>query len=433
MLDLYNSFSRSFFLEQNTLPQAFNNETNNTNELIYLKKNGSKYSELNFLAEKLIPHYLSDGNVAILTRTNRTADDISNILHGKNVSFFKISGIDLFQRAIIKNLLAFLILLISPQKRHYWIRLFYFTGTFKTLSTARVFVDKLVTNGLQPIEFLFNKEPLLKRFINTSKRRVVLFDTESTGLDTDTEDIIQIAAIEIIDGYLGKEFEVYINTDKSLEKTKHIHKIDEAILLEKGEQKHTALNKFLEFVNNDSLFAHNINYDWKILTSNLQRAGLSEHIPQSDRFDTLELSRRLFPREKKYTLEHLLHRFQLEGVNSHNALDDVKATANLYFYLLKQVKSVDKTLHDFYESNKDTIEHFVHKISPLFIQSFKMKKEHGSIIELIELYLNSLKNISTYELKDSDKVHIQKLIHHISVNEAGETIGEKLHRLIPKV
>ncbi len=41
------------------------------------------------------------------------------------------------------------------------------------------------------------------------KKRVVVFDTETTGLDTSNDDIIQIAAIEIIQGKVGRSFECY--------------------------------------------------------------------------------------------------------------------------------------------------------------------------------------------------------------------------------
>jgi DNA helicase-2/ATP-dependent DNA helicase PcrA len=50
--------------------------------------------------------------------------------------------------------------------------------------------------------------------------------------------------------------------------------------------------------------------------------------------DSLAVARRLFPNLESHKLGDLLNEFGLEGVNSHNALDDVKATASLVHYMI---------------------------------------------------------------------------------------------------
>ena len=136
-----------------------------------------------------------------------------------------------------------------------------------------------ISNFLNKVKRLFNsrKQELtcLQDFYYTiSQKRIVVFDTETTGLDTLNDDIIQIAAIEINKGIVGRDFERFFATDKDLGKTKNIHNISDESLLQKATDKRRGLNDFIYFLSNDALLAHNIKYDFSILNSNLLNEGL---------------------------------------------------------------------------------------------------------------------------------------------------------------
>jgi len=53
--------------------------------------------------------------------------------------------------------------------------------------------------------------------------RQIILDTETTGLDTKLGDVIQIAAIEIVQGRVCRTFEVYIDTELDFSEAEKIH------------------------------------------------------------------------------------------------------------------------------------------------------------------------------------------------------------------
>ena len=168
--------------------------------------------------------------------------------------------------------------------------------------------------------------------------RIVVFDTETTGLDTENDDIIQIAAVEIVKGRPGKSFECYFATDKDLSPTQTIHNISNEHLEQKATNKKEGLNAFLDFIADDALLAHNIRYDYSILNSNLLRVGLDTVDKDvNPLFCTLILTRQLC-KLPSYKLGNILTSLDLEGDNSHDAMDDTKATVNLALYLKDKIK-----------------------------------------------------------------------------------------------
>ena len=182
-------------------------------------------------------------------------------------------------------------------------------------------------------------DTLPARFLQSYERdRLVVFDTETTGLDRRRDDIVQIAALEILDGEPGREFEVYLDTDRDLSATEPIHHISKAYLADHATDREEALRGFLDFVGESPLVAHNLDYDWEILHHNLARAGLSNPLRKERAFDSIALARRLYPHCASYRLESLLETLGVEGVNSHNALDDVRATANLLRHLSIRIR-----------------------------------------------------------------------------------------------
>lgn len=48
------------------------------------------------------------------------------------------------------------------------------------------------------------------------------------------------------------------------------------------------------------------------------------------------MARMLDPNLRKHTLESLLETYGLEGINSHNALDDIRATKSLTDYCFEK-------------------------------------------------------------------------------------------------
>lgn len=158
---------------------------------------------------------------------------------------------------------------------------------------------------------------------------VIVFDVESTGIDVTKDEIIQIAAIKIdSNGDVISKFERFIRSSKSTKASQHIHGFSDEYLEKHGENKKSVLKDFIEFSKNAVIVGHNVQYDINILTSELEREPIGK--PQFKAFyDTLDIYKRFYPKVFNHKLETLSKEFGISNKPSHNAMDDILATAEL--------------------------------------------------------------------------------------------------------
>ena len=192
-----------------------------------------------------------------------------------------------------------------------------------------------------------NKTAYLQSFYDIiGQHRIVVFDTETTGLDTSNDDIIQIAAIEIINGKIGRDFERYFVTEKDISQTQKIHNISYKQLQQKATNKKGGLEQFLIFLSNDALLAHNIKFDLSILNSNLLKEGLKTVNKKNNLiFCTLSLTRQLY-NFSSYKLDNILKSLNINGVNSHDAMEDTEATVQLAFTLKEEIEKLNLNVNN---------------------------------------------------------------------------------------
>ncbi len=276
------------------------------------------------------------GRVAILVSTNREADEISEVMKGMGTGHFKISGTDLFSLPAVRLLLAHLTVVCDESVFIAWARLLWGLGVAPTYTAARNLMRDLRRVALVPSDFLkYPDSSYLQAFVKAyEEEELVIFDTETTGLDTAEDDIIQIAAIRVRKGKtIGKPFNILLETDKELPATVG-GKPNPMLEVYRGGKRHPraeGLRRFMEYCKGKVLVGHNVEYDYRILEANLRRncpeITLGEVCPVH--FDTLKYIRLVRPRLRNYKLGHLLEVLHLEGDNSHRADDDILATKQL--------------------------------------------------------------------------------------------------------
>ncbi|MGL5956071.1 MAG: single-stranded-DNA-specific exonuclease RecJ, partial [Brevinema sp.] len=163
-------------------------------------------------------------------------------------------------------------------------------------------------------------------------REFVFFDIETTGLDPERDDIIEIAAVVTKNGVIMKEFQCLISTEKTIDtKITEITNITQKMIQEEGIPIIEALTQFLEFIGDLPLVGHNIiGFDMKFLQINLQRF-FQKQIKNTP-IDTLSISRVMFKSLKSHTLfsvgEYL--GIYVDQSKLHRALTDVKLNAEVY-------------------------------------------------------------------------------------------------------
>ena len=393
-------------------------------DLILCSVRGTVRDEAYAIASKLLTLYNSQeekGQTAILVRTNDTADIFGQVLNQFGIEHFKISGFDLFRRKVIKDLISFFDCLTNELSRVSWFRLYSLFSPLKSLKEARHFVNELFSVGLMPSDFLQNTYSSYLQDYSSSltTSRLVVFDTETTGLIVEDDDIIQLAAIEVINGEKMRTFNVYLNTNRSLNDSQKVHGITVEFLSQHGINRKEALLSFLSFLENSTMVAHNISFDYEILRNNLVREGISTDLTSVKQFDTLELTRRLFPMFHSYKLEKIINYLNIEGKNTHNAIDDVEATVNLLSVLNQKSMEVIPKQNDFIRKHQDKISILQEKLGPYWRSINDKKDEITSFGWIIDDFYQNAASLINYNLEESDLIHILKLKRHM-VSSCGE-------------
>ena len=341
LLDVFNDYAeKQLKIDRELLPLS-DNDTKATSGDLRIIHSSTIDAEHKDIATEALSLYEQnkEERTAVIVSANSDADRISEAMTEAGLTHFKVSGRDLFDTPDVKLLLAHLSVLSNEHNSIAWTRIMKGVRAFPSHALARRFNWKLKQLALSPSDFLLYPESCYTaEFLRAyNEEEIVVFDTETTGLNVFQDDIIEIAAIRIKGGkVVGEPLDLYIETDKPIlpmlgDKENPMYaiyheKMSTGELLSPSD----ALQCFLDYVGSSPILGHNANYDYNILDNNLQRYCNDTMQAHDIRcFDSLKLIRLLAPSLHSYKLESLLETFQLAGVNSHQAIDDVKATVSL--------------------------------------------------------------------------------------------------------
>lgn len=166
---------------------------------------------------------------------------------------------------------------------------------------------------------------------------LVAFDLETTGLDVETDVIIEIGAVRLREGEVVDEFSSLVNPGFSIPaEVSFLTGIEQDDVRDAPSIKEV-LPKFENFVGDAPLIAHNIAFDISFLK---KHKILSNNLP----IDTYELSALLLPSIPRYNLTSLTEHFEISLENAHRALDDARATAYLYWHLWEKASNLPVAL-----------------------------------------------------------------------------------------
>ena len=341
LLDVFNDYAeKQLKIDRELLPLSDNDTKATSGDLRIIHSSTIEAEHKDITTEALsLYEQNKEERTAVIVSANSDADRISEAMTEAGLTHFKVSGRDLFDTPDVKLLLAHLSVLSNEHNSIAWTRIMKGVHAFPSHALARRFNWKLKQLALSPSDFLLYPESCYTaEFLCAyDEEEIVVFDTETTGLDVFNDDIIEIAAIRIKGGeVVGEPLDLYIETDKPIlpmlgDKENPMYaiyheKMSTGELLSPSD----ALRRFLAYVGSSPILGHNANYDYNILDNNLQRYCNDTMQAHDIRcFDSLKLIRLLAPSLHSYKLESLLEAFQLAGVNSHQAIDDVKATISL--------------------------------------------------------------------------------------------------------
>ena len=146
----------------------------------------------------------------------------------------------------------------------------------------------------------------------------VAVDTETTGLDFDLCNIIEIGAVKVDNGEIIDSFKSLIKVDEKLPPfIVHLTGITDEMLAG-APTLNKVVSDFDAFVGDSILLAHNASFDMNFLYTAYERA-LGKPL-RNDYVDTLRVARRALPQLQHRTLPDLCEVFEVVNEGEHRAL-----------------------------------------------------------------------------------------------------------------
>lgn len=214
------------------------------------------------------------------------------------------------------------------------------------------------------------------------KDNFIVFDIETTGFSSEDDRIIEIGAVKICDGKIIDSFNHFVNPKMSIP-----YKITELTginndMVKDAETIEVILPKFLEFIGDGIVVAHNADFDTGFIKANCRRHNLKFN---NGIIDTLPLARFMFPDLKKHKLNVICDHLGISLENHHRAVDDAKATSEI---LLKSFDIlVSNNIQDLDSLNREYLKTFNIKKAPTYHVIIIARTQRGlkNLYKLISL------------------------------------------------
>jgi DNA polymerase III subunit epsilon len=162
----------------------------------------------------------------------------------------------------------------------------------------------------------------------------VVFDLETTGLDTANDAIVSVGAIRVLGTRIlaGESYTTLVDPGRPIPAASTVfHGIDDKAVVGAPSAAQAA-RAFKLFAHDAVLVAHNAAFDLAFMRRAAAAAGIVIDNPP---FDTLMIARWLFPDLADHSLDALARRMGVEIGRRHSALDDARATAEIFVRLVE--------------------------------------------------------------------------------------------------
>ena len=165
------------------------------------------------------------------------------------------------------------------------------------------------------------------------EERKLILDTETTGLNFDDDRIIEIGIVELKNNMLTQNyFHEYINPEREITlSAQKIHGISIEFLKDKPIFSEI-VQKFLDFIKNDTIIIHNADFDINFINKELSNCGLNRI--QNSIIDTVKLAKKEFPGQA-VNLDSLCRKLSVTNIRQdyHGALLDATLLSKVYLRL----------------------------------------------------------------------------------------------------
>lgn len=156
-----------------------------------------------------------------------------------------------------------------------------------------------------------------------------VIDVETTGLEYQKDDMIEIAAIRIVNHQLSDQLSMLIRVDREIPpEISRMTGITDEMVRQEGVSLWEAMEKFRDFIGSSPIVSHNISFDRAFISEASMRLG--EPPLRNICKDTLALAKRRIDDIRDYKLETVAEYYHIEVNQKHRALADCITTFQVY-------------------------------------------------------------------------------------------------------
>lgn len=156
------------------------------------------------------------------------------------------------------------------------------------------------------------------------------------------------------DGQITDRFSTFVNPEVPIPfEIEKLTSINDSMVMD-AETIEVVLPRFLDFVGNAVLVAHNANFDVSFIRENAER----QQIPVNFTYvDTVGIARMLLTGQAKYTLDAVAKTLKISLENHHRAVDDAECTAEIFMKFINMLEKDEVyTLEALNEMGKSSVE-----------------------------------------------------------------------------
>lgn len=171
----------------------------------------------------------------------------------------------------------------------------------------------------------------------------VVFDIETTGLNCEKNNITEIGAVKVLGGKIVDTWSTFVNPCQKIpENIVELTGITDAMVA-KAPKIEEILEDFLTFCEGSTLVAHNAKFDVSFIKEACKRQKIPFNFTS---LDTLQLARSLYPELVNHKLNTLAKHLNVLLENHHRAVDDAKATADIFIKMMVDLEKEGLNLLD---------------------------------------------------------------------------------------
>jgi DNA polymerase-3 subunit epsilon len=170
------------------------------------------------------------------------------------------------------------------------------------------------------------------------KEVFVCLDCEATGLEIESEEIIEIAVVKFTFDEILEQYEALVDPERPIPpESTLVHNITDEMV--KGKPKIAeVLPKVFDIIGDYPIMGHNIGFDLSLIMASAKKRNIPCPIKLDHSIDTVRLAR-LYAESPSNKLEDLRKHFNIPEEGAHRAMNDVIVNIKVFKYLAKEFRS----------------------------------------------------------------------------------------------